>query len=401
MITNFLKIFLNWALYLLVLFVGVALSWEVFLRISLYTNNNPHEVVMFKHVHRRIAKIWNDGYEKKQIFWGPPYHVFLNRGAENKERMDMIHKYSVLPPNGSWNTPNFLRSKEDIPVSSYQVTTNSLGFRNTKNYSKEKSKNVFRIITLGSYPAFGSGVNDHETYSAYLEKYLNESAPKNISFEVWNGGRQGITAISGLARLENELLEYKPDLLIWDFGWVDLYFGEDFVQNKKDSSYSYSWKQRTVQWIWRKLPFLISSRKIYHAINAPFRDELLKDWVHINKRMIEFAKKNNLPVLLLRQRPVIVDFEHYKKFADSDHKIFTIDFKDDYLEQKMIATEDMKKEFWSSKNWLTEGGYTSEDHINDRYYFYVDAIQMSKYAHDHVAKHLKNFIYNEKLVNEK
>ena len=246
-----IKKFISWSVYFLIMFAGTFLCFELWLRIDLmYIKADPFERLMLNHVHPRITKIWNDGYDKKKIFWGPPYHVFLNRGEDDKERMKTIHKHSVLP-SGSWYTPNFLRSPNETETSSYQVTVNSLGFR-SKEYSKEKPKDTIRIVALGSYPTFGSGVNDNETYSSYLENDLAQLTGKKV--EVWNGGQQGVTAITGLARLKKEILDYQPDLLIWDFGWVDLYFGEDFVKDQKDQDFSYSAKQRVLQYIWRNFP---------------------------------------------------------------------------------------------------------------------------------------------------
>lgn len=381
-------------LYVICIFVGTLVCYELWLRFEMYyIKSDPYEIAMFEKVHPRIADLWLRGYNDRKYFWGPPYHVFLNRGLNNSKRMETIYKHSILP-TGEWVTPNFLRSPEDEEASQYRVSVNRLGFRDQERSIKKPEK-VFRIIVLGSYPAFGSGVSNSETYSFYLEKRLNSSS-KNLKYEVWNGGQQGTTSISGYARLVGETMKYQPDLLIWDFGWVDLYFGEDFVKDPNVKNYRYSIKQRTLQWIWRNLTFLVSSRKIYHFFNRDFREVLKKDWKRVTLKALDFAKKNGLPVLLLKQRPVIIPDEDYMEISNQYENVHFVQLQDMFYNNKVPLTPEIKTAFWSRPNWLNEVGYKKDDEIPSQYYWRVDAIQLNRFAHKAVAEKLVDVI-DEKI----
>ncbi len=383
------------SLYILCIIVGTFLAFEAWLRIKMYyIKSDPYEIVMFEKVHDRISELWLRGYDDRKYFWGPPYHVYLNRGEDDQRRIEKIHASSILP-SGEWHTPNFLRSPKEVEVSSYQVTVNSLGFRSPE-FPVDKSEDVYRVIVLGSYPAFGSGVNDDETYSSYLQKKLQKIYPDK-KIEVWNGGQQGTTSINGYARLIKEIPKYQPDLLIWDFGWVDLYFGEDFVKDESDQDFEYSLKQRTLQWVWRNLTFAVSSRLIYHFFNADFRKVLLKDWRRLTSKAIAFCKDNGIPVLLLKQRAVIIQDEEYQQFEDPQSGVFFLNVGQQFRDGTLKPTTEMRQEFWEKPNWLTEAGYKQGDEIPDVYYWRVDAIQLNRFALEEVASDITELIKERRL----
>lgn len=52
------------------------------------------------------------------------------------------------------------------------LTTNSVGFRGSREYSKEKNEGVHRILALGDSFFFGFGVEDDEVFTALLEKEI-------------------------------------------------------------------------------------------------------------------------------------------------------------------------------------------------------------------------------------
>lgn len=375
--------------------MGPILVWEIWLQYELYfINKDPYETIMYRDLHHRINAYWNDGYENKKIFWGPPYNVFLNRGADDPARLELIHAKSVLPTSHNGMTPNFLRPISTPENSHYQVHINSLGFRGPERRIEVPPKTI-RIVVLGSYPAFGSGVNDDETYSALLERRLTELRP-DVKFEVWNGGQQGTTAISGYARLVREVIKYRPDLLIWDFGWVDLYFGKDFVAAPEDARYGYPFTQEAARILWRRFPSFLFSRHLYHFLNRDFRKVLLEDWRRVNLKMIEFAERQKLPVYLLKQRVVIIPTAEYEAIARAGTDVTVFDFQPLFRASNISLAKGSQDEFWSRPNWLSEGGYSRGDHIPIERMYRVDAIMYGKFAHkliaDKLAERLKGRI---------
>ena len=87
---------------------------------------------------------------------------------------------------------------------------NGSGFRG-KEISKERAKEVFRIISQGDSTTFGSHVKNEQTYSALLEKNLNE---KGIKVEILNAGMPGTYLWQHLLLFERRLMEYSPNLVI-------------------------------------------------------------------------------------------------------------------------------------------------------------------------------------------
>lgn len=91
---------------------------------------------------------------------------------------------------------------------------NSLGMRGPE-MAPEKPAGVYRILCLGGSTTFGSGASeDHLTYPARLEHYLNERAPVGVRYEVGNCGVNGYTTVENLIYLELRLVELDPDAIV-------------------------------------------------------------------------------------------------------------------------------------------------------------------------------------------
>jgi len=98
-------------------------------------------------------------------------------------------------------------------------------FRGRKNVPKEHPADVYRIITMGDSCTWGGGVKADQTFSAELEKILNE-AGYNFKFEVLNAGIPGYNSRQIYLYLRNELIDYHPNLVVvranaYDFKGAD------------------------------------------------------------------------------------------------------------------------------------------------------------------------------------
>ncbi|HUQ87604.1 MAG TPA: GDSL-type esterase/lipase family protein [Vicinamibacterales bacterium] len=96
------------------------------------------------------------------------------------------------------------------------VRINSMGFRDRKEYSLEKSANTFRILVLGDSVTFGHGTLDETTYPYLLEQQLRKWRP-DVKWEVWNLGVPGYNTGQELAYLEEIGPRAQPDLVIVGF----------------------------------------------------------------------------------------------------------------------------------------------------------------------------------------
>jgi len=95
----------------------------------------------------------------------------------------------------------------------YQL--NSQGFRDSE-FEKEKGEDTFRIAFVGDSFTYGSGIKDYyDTYPKVLEELLNKTG--NKQFESYNFARRGYDTNQVRGILNNEVLDYDPDLVIYGF----------------------------------------------------------------------------------------------------------------------------------------------------------------------------------------
>lgn len=100
----------------------------------------------------------------------------------------------------------------------YQI--NSHGLRDYE-FSEEKKSGTVRIICLGNSCTFGWRVGLEETYPKQLGKLLNADLDYK-KYEVINGGVTGYSSFQGKRFLQEQILEYNPDIITVCYGWNDL-----------------------------------------------------------------------------------------------------------------------------------------------------------------------------------
>jgi lysophospholipase L1-like esterase len=96
------------------------------------------------------------------------------------------------------------------------------GFRG-RPVATEKPPDVLRIMVVGSSTTFDPQVTgDAAAWPARLEVWLTRLSPER-KYEVINAGVPGYRVIDDLIRLETELYQYQPDLIILYEGHNDLF----------------------------------------------------------------------------------------------------------------------------------------------------------------------------------
>jgi hypothetical protein len=108
-------------------------------------------------------------------------------------------------------------NSEDIHITKEfdtNIKINSRGFRN-QEFSLEKDTNITRIMVFGDSFTLGHGVEEDETYSAFLEDMFGKER-----VEVINAGyKAAMSPDSYYLFLKNEISKYKPDIVIFGI-WV-------------------------------------------------------------------------------------------------------------------------------------------------------------------------------------
>lgn len=385
-IKKFLKIILYIFLFLFMTFT----ICEIWFRLE---PESPSSWKNFKSkIAARVGYEWLNENNKDVLF--PPFKLFSNTDFDNMERLRFIVKITRLPRNTTLKSYDFLRPEELKEKTSYTATINNLGFRDPPR-TIQKPKNVFRIIVLGTYSAFGHAVSDDDAYPRQLEGILNNLHLNDMNFEVWNGGRHAATAIVGLARLKTEILNYNPDLIIWDYGQVDqILIGDDNFPRM--FLYPNTGIYRPLKWLFHLTRAIV----VKSAAITRFENDLINKYsrrneqslLEVNKRMIEFTKQNNIPVILLQQlmapgwppayQELLKKFDHVILLGSAP-RIF----------KKYPPPPQLTRRFHSEENWLSEfnpdlGKITR---WNPPEYF-KDVFQYNEWGYKAIAEYLADTI---------
>ncbi len=110
------------------------------------------------------------------------------------------------------------------------IRTNSSGFRDDREFSKEKG-DAYRIFGLGDSFTFGWGVEQDQTYLSLLRRKLENELGRKV--EAFNLGVWGYGTIQEI-KVFRMFQAYRPDLVILQFYARDAYVdeaGNDLVDN--------------------------------------------------------------------------------------------------------------------------------------------------------------------------
>jgi hypothetical protein len=110
------------------------------------------------------------------------------------------------------------------------VSTNSSGFRDNKQFLKEKG-GAYRILGLGDSFIFGWGVEEDQTFLSRLGTLLESQSGRKV--EAFDLGVWGYGTIQEVKVFE-QFRDYKPDLVILEFFARNVYVeeaGNDLVDN--------------------------------------------------------------------------------------------------------------------------------------------------------------------------
>jgi hypothetical protein len=138
---------------------------------------------------------------------------------------------------------------------SWQFVINSQGFRNTKEFTYQKSANIFRVISLGDSETQGHEVRQDLTFSAALERFLNQH---KSSVEVINTGVSGFGTAEELVLLENEGFKYNPDVVVLGF------YANDFDDNVRSGLFGLDSQNHLLEKKYEYIPGVHIQNFMYH-----------------------------------------------------------------------------------------------------------------------------------------
>jgi len=153
--------------------------------------------------------------------------------------------------------------------------TNTIGLRNDSDYALDKPIDSKRIFVVGDSLAFGTGVNDQETFAAALQQVLNQNPRDPVNYEVFNLGVTGFTFDNSYVRLKKYMV-YDPDLIVFIVAGVNDFIDildHDIVYSDGDIV-SVKEKARHINQYNR---FTNGPRSLYSA--NPRMIEAIKEWM--------------------------------------------------------------------------------------------------------------------------
>jgi acyl-CoA thioesterase I len=101
----------------------------------------------------------------------------------------------------------------------------SLGSALPRTGARLKAGAPITIVAVGSSSTSGLWVlNPNATYPGVMQRELATLQPA-ARIEVVNSGRIGDTIAGSIARFQNDVLAYQPDLVIWQLGTNDVAWG--------------------------------------------------------------------------------------------------------------------------------------------------------------------------------
>lgn len=382
------------------MFVGLVFVFgEVIYRAKIYFLVSPAALLEISHMARLNSRIYLEWLKTGDSDpFRPPFTVFANKDIDNEDRLQEIVRKTALPPSREWVSSDFLQDEKWAERTRYSVHSNSLGFRG-RSHAARKKKGIYRIIALGTYQTFGHGVRDDETYPSQLEADLNRRSQSN-SYEVWNGGRHASTAIVGLARLKYEIFKYDPDLLIIDYGHVDPYTVDDnlflnALRFPDDAAF------QTAKGILRPVIALtgnsvLTARLLKNAIYLS-RDEGTREFLATMRHILDLTAKRHVPVILVKQLPVPVATEAFRKLAGADN--YFVDVHEVFSRNPPNLL--LAKKFVTEPNWLwdIEEGYAP---VGRRFRFFsyrLNYLQLNSTGHKVLARALASEIF--KIRNDR
>jgi lysophospholipase L1-like esterase len=193
------------------------------------------------------------------------------------------------------------------------VRINSLGFRDTREYSLDKRPGTFRILVFGDSVTFGHGATFETTYPYLLEQRLKEWRP-DVLWEVWNLGVPGYNTRQELTYLREVGPRYDPDLVVIGF------YPNDFTGNEDQAAPGRA--RRAASAVLRVLQRHVYSLEFYKRAYLTARWILSKDEDY-QRRLEHLQTESELAIPLNsladapQQSPTPVDY-----FDDDDVRQF-------------------------------------------------------------------------------
>ena len=167
----------------------------------------------------------------------------LLRGYDGRH----LYQYVFDPYKNILPTPNFVDTRG--------IRHTSAGFRRSSEVAVAKPPRTYRIFLMGASTAYGLGglwphlqreyavLDNSQTIDAYLEHQLTDSLP-GVRVEVINAAITSTWTHHHLIYLNQRILEYDPDMVLFMDGFNDFFF--TYPSHDQFADYSYNLPSRVI-----------------------------------------------------------------------------------------------------------------------------------------------------------
>ncbi len=170
-------------------------------------------------------------------------YLRMFRGYDGKH----LYQYDFDPYKNILPAPNYVDTRG--------IRHNSVGFRRDTEVSVEKPAGTYRIFLMGASTAYGLGglwphlqktyevLKNSQTIDAYLQEELQAQLPGR-KIEVINAAITSTWTHHELIYLNQTILRYHPDMILFLDGYNDFYFTNP--QHNQFADYSYNLQSRVI-----------------------------------------------------------------------------------------------------------------------------------------------------------
>jgi lysophospholipase L1-like esterase len=232
--------------------------------------------------------------------------LWLNYLATPDEYDRYVLFTTIAPEDLAWTPHPYLSYAPTPKYQKGRTSHNSLGFRNAE-FTLEKPDGVFRIVALGGSSTYDVSIKDNdETFTAQLEKFLqDEYGYTNV--QVINAGVPGYNSWEILVNLQFRVLDLDPDLLIIYEGTNDVHarLVQPAAYRGDDSGRRQAWRPPRVA-LWEHSALLRIVSRAMNFTRQVSVDDFVSASTYVSWPFEDRLKATNLdPAEILEENPPI------------------------------------------------------------------------------------------------
>jgi len=279
-------------------------------------------------------------------------------------------------------------------------TINSLGFRE-KEFTPKKQKKIIRACVFGGSAVWGYGVEDYQTFPAYLSEGLGNKV------EVINCGFPAYKTKEIYNLFKYEVINYSPDMIIIYAAWNDAFHPDLLTSTsiffRLHKMLYYRWMLYTVSFE----KYSVMKRKTAMPI-IHLHKEIPQYYLNNLKSIIDLAKKKEIEVILVKQ-PINLSFwndpSFFHEFGDINRDDNSFQLEQKYAQTSVEPKRELIRQYYynlqmeelAARNNILLVNPISE--IEGKKDLFIDPIHLSPNGTELLAKLVAKEILNNKLVS--